>query len=110
MTRDEARGIAAKAWVHPNNRRRVMEPSICEAFADILLDEVEKAKLDPSIKNARFALKKAFKDDPGFRKTYEANIAEILLADQDSEAPANLATRADCNVLADQLIKRILES
>jgi hypothetical protein len=90
-----------------------MDPSLCDAFADILIDEVAKASLFskvPTIKQARDAFKEAFKDDLSMRKGYVASIAEIILADQLSEAPANLTTLADCNVLADELVKRIFES
>lgn len=113
MNRDVARGIAAKAWVHPNNRRRVLDPGVAEAFADILIEELGKAQLSPNsptVAECRNGIKAAFVADPDFRRTYEANIAEVILADQISTTPGNLFTRSDCNVLADQIIKRIFES
>lgn len=113
MQLDEARGIAAKVWLDPNHRRKVMDKGILDSFANILVDEVEKAKLEgvePTISQARAAFAKAFREDSGFRKSYEANIAEAIFADQSSETPGNLMSRSDCNLLADELIKRIFET
>lgn len=46
MLLDEARGIAAKIWCLPNNRRRVMDAQLCEDFANLLIDEVAKISVD----------------------------------------------------------------
>lgn len=112
MNLDEARGIAAKAWTsHHNVRRRQIDGGICQAFSEILVEEVAKAKLDvePTIAQARAVLKTALADVE-LRKAYVANIALVIHADQSSEAPANLPSLADCNVIADAIVKRILES
>ena len=110
MTIEEARGIAAKAWCHSNNRRRILDPGLCEAFAEIILDEVSKITPTLTTKDARDHFKKVFKDDPSFRNAYVANIAETILSDQVSDEPGNLMTRPDCGAMADQIIKRIFES
>lgn len=112
MQIDEARGIAAKVWLLQNHRRKVMDKELLESFANILLDEVEKANLpkEPTVAQSRQAIAKAFQADPSFRKSYEANIAETILADQLSDSPANLTHRGDCAVLADVLIKVVFES
>jgi hypothetical protein len=113
MNRDVARGIAAKAWNHPNCRRRVMDPNLLNEFAEILADEVQKAQLEPreiTIADAKYFFKKSFNDDFLFKNAYRDAISKVILSDQTGDAPANLQTRADCNVLADQLMKRIFES
>ncbi len=47
LTMDEARGIAATIWTRSNNKRKVMDPQLCEDIADVLVDEVSKVNLDP---------------------------------------------------------------
>ncbi len=46
LTMDEARGIAAGIWCRTNNKRKVMDPQLCEDIADVLVDEVCKRSLD----------------------------------------------------------------
>ncbi len=43
MTIDEARGLAAQAWCHGRNRHTVMDPDLCESFAEILVKAVNDA-------------------------------------------------------------------
>ncbi len=46
LTMDEARGIAAGVWTRANQRRKIMDPQLCEDFADVLVCEVTKRGLD----------------------------------------------------------------
>jgi len=46
LTMDEARGIAARIWTRTNHKRKIMDPSLCEDIADVLVDEVTKRSLD----------------------------------------------------------------
>jgi hypothetical protein len=57
-----------------------------------------------TIKKAREVIVKAFKDDPGFRDTYVANVACVLL-DSGIKDFRNDEVR---NQVADQILKRIL--
>ena len=68
------------------------------------------------IKECRETFAKAFKDDPGFRMSYLANIALLIYDDQRSsiegrshEPPTNLNTLEGCNNLASRLIELIFE-
>ena len=36
MASDIARQLAAQAWCKPGTRRKIMDPDLCEAFAEIL--------------------------------------------------------------------------
>ncbi len=112
MQIDEARGIVAKIWTEQQHRRKVMDPSLCDSFAHMLVDEVAKASLptEPTVAQSRQVFAKAFATDSGFRKAFEANIAMLLHDDQTSDEPANLSSIPDCNAVADAIIKRIFES
>jgi hypothetical protein len=46
LSMDEARGIAAGIWTRTNHRRKIMDPSLCEDIADVLVNEIEKRRLD----------------------------------------------------------------
>lgn len=45
LTMDEARGIAAGIWTRTNNKRKIMDPQLCEDIADVLVDEISKLGL-----------------------------------------------------------------
>jgi len=71
-----------------------------------------------SIKEAREIIAKVFRDDPYFRKTYEANIAMLIYDDQTStsgrvtggyeeRSSTDLNTIPGCNEIADRLLTLI---
>jgi hypothetical protein len=55
LTMDEARGIAARIWTRTNHRRKVMDPSLCEDIADVLVEEVAKNNIDDAKQNQKVA-------------------------------------------------------
>ena len=68
------------------------------------------------IKTAREAFQRAFKDDPGFRMGYQANIAMLIYDDQTSmkqgrseRPPYDLGKVEGCNAIADKMITMLFE-
>ena len=69
-----------------------------------------------NIQKARNEIAKAFKDDPDFRKGYEANIAMLIYDDQNidlhwdtSKRSTHLKTIEGCNYIADKILTLIFE-
>ena len=59
------------------------------------------------IVKARRIMRKAFEADPGFRGTYEANIAMLIYDDQTNRVGVNLNTKEGCNNIADRILTLI---
>ena len=66
------------------------------------------------IVKARRIMRKAFEADPGFRGTYEANIAMLIYDDQVARREktrraviTNLSTKEGCNNIADRILTLI---
>ena len=62
------------------------------------------------IAKVRRVMRKAFEADPGFRMTYEANIAMLIYDDQVDNRPrvtTNLSTKEGCSIIADRILTLI---
>ncbi len=78
MTIGEARGWAAQAWCTPSNSKKELDPDMADAFAEILVARIEEDRFVQKIRAARETLREAFEADPGWRLTYQANVAMLL--------------------------------
>ncbi len=63
------------------------------------------------IAKVRRVMREAFEADPGFRMTYEANIAMLIYDDQVEDnrprAITNLSTKEGCTNIADRILMLI---
>jgi hypothetical protein len=87
-----ARGKAAQAWCIEATEKKVMDPALATAFADILLEVLEDIPCEvKSIAEALDVLSTAMKNDDSFAWVWHCNVAVPFMDEGGTHKQANLA-------------------
>ncbi len=106
MDINEARRWAGQCWTTPENATKEMDSVLAESFATTLRDRVNEALIVQDIRRARQTMADAFAADPGFRLSYQANVACVLM-DRVAELQSDYDRRM---AIAHEIIKLVFES